>query len=476
MTLRLPLGRMFLHAATAVAVAAPVLLADPPPAAAQGRPGLTLRDDVHAGDLVVAVNKSQVVRLDQPFRELSVGNPQIADVLPLTNRSVYVLGKALGTTNLSVYGPRKELLAVLDLVVGHDVGGIKTRLNDLMPGEPIEVRAVNDSVVLSGRVSSPQIAGRAAQVAERFAPGKVTNLLEVNGSQQVMLAVRIAEVSRSVARELGIKPSFILGGEDFFAFDTLDTLDLNRFATALGHWTTPFVTLDLLLDALEEKGVVKILAEPNLVAMSGDTANFLAGGEFPVPVARNTDDDGDVTITIEFKQFGVSLAFTPTVVGRDLINLVVSPEVSQIDRQNAVTLSGFMIPGLSTRRATTTVELRDGQSFAIAGLLQSDFSDQVRQLPGIGDVPVLGALFRSSEFQRRESELVIIVSPRLVRPVESNMLAAPTDGFLPPSDLDLFLMGRVEAPASAMARPVSARRALGPQGGGIEGQYGHIVK
>lgn len=462
-------------AMAALALALPVLLAQPPMAAAQDRPGVSLRDDVHAGDLVVAVNKSQVLRLDQPFRELSVGNPQIADVLPLTNRSVYVLGKALGTTNLSVYGPRKELLAVLDLVVGHDVGGIKTRLNDLMPGEPIEVRAVNDSVVLSGRVSSPQVAGRAAQVAERFAPGKVTNLLEVNGSQQVMLAVRIAEVSRSVARELGIKPSFILGGEDFFAFDTLDTLDLNRFATALGHWTTPFVTLDLLLDALEEKGVVKILAEPNLVAMSGDTANFLAGGEFPVPVAQETDDDG-TTITIEFKQFGVSLAFTPTVVGRDLINLVVSPEVSQIDRQNAVTLSGFSIPGLSTRRATTTVELRDGQSFAIAGLLQSDFSDQVRQLPGIGDVPVLGALFRSSEFQRRESELVIIVSPRLVRPVESNMLAAPTDGFLPPSDLDLFLMGRVEAPASAIARPVSARRVLGPQGGGIEGQYGHIVK
>lgn len=455
--------------ALAVTAFAPVAGAQTPPTA------ITPMADVRAGDMVVPLNKSEVLRLERPFSDLSIGNAEIADVVALSDRSVYVLGKSLGTTNLSVYGRNKQLLAVVDIVVTHDVQGLKDKLNELLPTESVEVRPAGDSVILSGTVSNPDRLASAVSVAERYAPGKVTNLLRVAGSQQVMLAVRIAEVARTTARELGIKPDFTLGREDSFSFTTLDGLDITRFGAGLAEWTTGFVTLDVLIDALEQKGVVKVLAEPNLIALSGDTANFLAGGEFPVPVAQDSDS-GRTTITIEFKQFGVGLAFTPTVLDGDLINLVVSPEVSQIDDTNAVVLSGFRIPGLSTRRATTTVELRDGQSFAIAGLLQNDFQDQVRQLPGLGQLPVLGALFRSTEFQRRETELVIIVTPRLVKPVAAGSLRSPTDYFVPPSDTDLFLFGRTEAPGSGIA-PTQARAVLGSQaGGGIAGAYGHIIK
>jgi pilus assembly protein CpaC len=256
---------------------------------------------------------------------------------------------------------------------------------------------------------------------------------------------------------------------------------LNGFfsPTAVATGTVTFdigaATIDLLFDALEEKGVVKTLAEPNLIALSGDTASFLAGGEFPVPVAQNTDE-GQSTITIEFKEFGVALAFTPTVLDDGLINVIVSPEVSRIDPTNAVIIQGFEIPGLTTRRATTTVELRDGQSFAIAGLIQSDFQDTVRQFPLLGDVPVLGALTRSSDFQNQQTELVIIVTPHLVQPAPGGSLVTPADNFVPPSDSDIWLFGRIESPTSGMT-PSNAANALAiNEAGGVQGAYGHIIK
>lgn len=448
----------------------------------QGPVPQTNASDLRAGELTVPLNKSQVLRLDRAFTDLSVGNPAVADVMALSNRSVYVLGKALGSTNVTVYGPGRQIIAVVDVVVSHDVEGLKSKLFDLLPNERVEVRSANDSVVVSGTVSTPEQLSRATSIAERYAPGKLTNLMRVRGSQQVMLQVRVAEVSRTTARQLGIRPQ-ILSGD--FVFQPLDLIDPNAFAAAIGRVIVGDVTITTLLEALEEKGVVKMLAEPNLIALSGDTANFLAGGEFPVPVAQD-GDAGRLAITVAFKQFGVSLAFTPTVIDGDLVNLIVSPEVSQIDPNNSVVLNGFKIPGLSTRRASTTVELRDGQSFAIAGLLQSDFQDQVRGVPGINELPVLGALFRSTQFQRKETELVIIVTPRLVKPVASASLAAPTDTFRSPNNLELFLLGQVEgapAPAStavggtttASADP--ARAMLGAQaGGGLEGNYGHIIK
>jgi pilus assembly protein CpaC len=360
-----------------------------------------------------------------------------------------------------------------------DVEGLKTRLFELMPNEEIEVRAVGESVILSGRASSSVRLARALDVAERYAPDNVTNLMSVTGSQQVMLAVRFAEVQRRVVKELGLNTQ--VSGSDFAVSVGDALLDGAFSATAIATGTATFgigsVTLDFLFDALEEKGVVKTLAEPNLIALSGDTASFLAGGEFPVPVSQETSG-GQATITIEFKEFGVALAFTPTVLDDDLINVVVSPEVSRIDPTNAVTIQGFNVPGLTTRRATTTVELRDGQSFAIAGLIQSDFQDTVRQFPVLGDVPVLGALLRSSDFQNAQSELVIIVTPHLVQPAPAGSLATPVDNFVPPSDADIWLFGRTESPTSGMGTGgTNAANALAiSEAGGVQGSYGHIIK
>lgn len=425
-----------------------------------------------SGVLSVPMNKSQVMHVSQPVRKIAVGNPAIADVAALSDRSFYVLGKSVGTTNLAIYGQNGALVGMTDVIVGVDVQGVKLALNEVMPNETIEVRSVSDSVALNGTVSSPARAQQAIAVAQHFLPEKVSviNNLGVRGSQQVMLAVKIAEVSRSVSKQFGLTPSILAGkaGESGFRLNTDSTTALTSFATGVLSQMSGNFALREKIDALEQKGLIKILAEPNLVAMSGDTANFLAGGEFPVPTNQTTNA-GVPTITVEFKPFGVSLAFTPTVIDGDLINLVVAPEVSQIDKQTApVVLNGFVIPGISTRRARTTVELRDGQSFAIAGLLQSDFSDQVQQIPGLSDIPILGALARDSQFQRNETELVIIITPRLVQPAPAEALASPTDGFVPPSDADIFVNGQREAPDSGFL-PAS-------NGGGLTGRYGHIIR
>jgi pilus assembly protein CpaC len=422
--------------------------------------------------LALAVNKSQVLRVSQPVSRIAVGNAEIVDAVALTDRSFYVLGKSAGTTNISVYGTNAQLLAVIDVVVGTDVGGVKAAIHELMPKETVEVRGVNDSIALSGVMSSPAKVLQAIEIAQKFATKeKIINDLRIKGTQQVMLQVKVAEMSRTVSKALGFKPFVSPTNGNLkstgFALSSLDPTDLTRFAVAAGQVVSGNFVLSLALDALESKGAVKVLAEPNLVAMSGDTASFLAGGEFPIPVAQTNGLGGLPTITIEFKAFGVSLAFTPTVVDGDLINLIVAPEVSQLDKTNSFNVNGLIIPGISTRRAKTTVELRDGQSFAVAGLLQSDFTDQVRGIPFVSDIPILGALLRSPQYQRSETELVIIVTPKLVQPAPAGTLIAPTDSFVPPSDAQLFIMGRTENPDSGIAPPT---------GGGLAGKYGHIIR
>lgn len=437
-----------------------------------------------AGDFEVPVNKSQILRVDKPFKDVLVGNSEIADVVPLTNRTLYILGKELGATSLSIYGPGKSLLAIVDLVVTHNVDGLKGKIFELFPDEKIEVRSVNDSIVLSGPVSSAARMGSITELAERFAPGKVTNMMAVSGSQQVMLAVRFAEIKRTAFKELGINLQVLArtGASTFSLLSGLPVLDSFPGSGFLSGGTTiagsasngDFVGF---LDALEQKGVVKTLAEPNLIALSGDTASFLAGGEFPIPVAQNTSGGGS-TITIEFKEFGVSLAFTPTVLSNGLISLDVAPEVSAIDPTTSFQLNGLLVPGLTTRRAKTTIELRDGQSFSIAGLLQSEFKDNVDQLPFAGDVPILGALFRSSDYLRDETELVIIVTPYLVKPVAPKDLRLPTDNFALPSDVDIFLMGKPEGTNDkpAVGKKSGAKLSRAAAGGGLDGNIGHIIK
>jgi pilus assembly protein CpaC len=461
-----------LRTVVSIALAAlPLLL----PGDALGQASITVRPVTanYAGQVVVPLNKSQLLESDAPFGRVAVGSSAIADVMPLSDRLIYVLGKSLGSTSLSIYGKKNGPPAVMDVVVSHDVQGLKAKLNELFPSEPVEIRPANGAIVLTGTVSGAARLAGVLAVAEQYAPGKVTNLLTVKGSQQVMLEVRFVEVRRTLARELGIKPDVLApAGEFFFSLVTLDPLSSTAFAASSLSFQSEDVTLDALLDALEAKGVVTVLAEPNLVAMSGDTARFLAGGEFPVPVAQEGGEN--LIITVEFKEFGVSLAFTPTVVGEDLLNLVVNPEVSAIDPTASVTVSGFVIPGLTTRRATTTIELRDGQSFAIAGLLQSDFSDSVRQVPWLGDVPVLGALLRSTSFQRNET-----VTAYLVQPAHGSRLATPLDSFTPPTDYGLFFLGRVAGDPDAARQQESAalRRLLeATSDGGLAAGYGHVIQ
>lgn len=441
-------------------------------------------DSMHAGELNVPLDKSQILRLDRPFAELLIGNAKIADVMALSDRSIYVLGKDLGSTSLMVYGPNKTLLAVLDVVVGPDVESLSDKLRTLVPGETIEVHTLNGAIVLSGTVSSAGRMGKVLALAERFAPGLVTNLLSLRGSQQVMLKVRFVEVSRNALKRLGLNFDVFDGDFSFSSGDRFGAgpqglggsaagLAADTFGAGLFAGTFGTSSLRILFEALETKGLAKTLAEPNLIALSGDTASFLAGGEFPIEVAQSRSGaTGDAAITIEFKEFGISLAFTPTVLDEGLINLVVRPEVSALDFSVAVNGT----PGLTTRRATTTVELRDGQTFAIAGLLQEDFTDAVRQVPLLGDLPVLGALFRSSEFQRRESELVIIVEPHLVQPARAGTLATPADNFVPPDLTDLWLSGLIESPDSGKPPEEQQQTSRADEASKPAAPYGHILK
>jgi pilus assembly protein CpaC len=354
-----------------------------------------------------------------------------------------------------------------------------------MPNEPISVRASGDSVVLSGVVSSGPAVDRAKQIAATFAGDKVVNLLSVGATQQVMLEVRFSEMNRTAAKQLGFNNAFlgkdVRGGTGSNAPQTTLLTDQNgrpivnlqgiidSFGVGVARYGLGPLSIVTAMDALERKGIVTTLAEPTLIALSGESASFLAGGEFPVPVAQGGTGSGNgaTTITVEFKPFGVSLAFTPTVLDDGVINLEVAPEVSSIDPSASVQINGLTVPGLQTRRAKTTLELRDGQSFAIAGLLRNDFQDTVRQFPVLGSIPILGALFRSTGFQKQETELVIIVTPRLVKPVSAGTLSVPTDRVMPPSEGDLFGFGRTDRavginPLDPYAPPPEAKKAKPP--------------
>jgi len=440
----------------------------------------------HAGQLEVPLNKSQVLTVDRPFSKALVGNPDVADLVPMTNRSLYVLGKKPGTTSLTLYDSRNMLIAVIDVAVGPDVVTLKRQLAELIPGEQIGARISNDAVVLTGTVSSAVAVDRAVQIAKTYAGGeeKVVNMLSVGASQQVMLEVRFSEVNRQAAKQIGLNHSFNgnrtagsignLASESIIPTNNGGTptiaLDGLSDAFGVGTWAYKIGSLNIFsaLDLLERKGLVKTLAEPTLVALSGETASFLAGGEFPIPVVQNGGGgggNGNNGITVEFKPFGVSLGFTPTVLSDGIINLVVEPEVSSIDPSASVSINGLVVPGLLTRRAKTVVELRDGQSFAIAGLLRNDFQDTVRQLPVLGSLPIIGALFRSTGFQKQQTELVMIVTPRLVKPMRAEDVSLPTDRVGNPDELDLFLMGRTDKavginPLNPDAMPPESRRAV----------------
>ena len=494
------------------------------PAAAQAS-AITVAEGVHAGEVAVPVNKSQVIRSDRPYSKALIGNPEIADVLPLTDQSLYVLGKKMGTTSLTLYDRSNMLIAVVDVVVGPDVISLRRQLSELMPVDGIGARISNDSIVLEGIVPDAVAADRAVQLAETYAPGKVVNMLSLGSAQQVMLEVRFSEIKRSALKSIGVGMFVEGGGNNGFGAaigggasltpggDITTVIPLPGGGTAtqtvpgpgirtLGSIVDSFgilqrsfsilgLGIDATLDALERKGAITTLAEPTLVALSGETASFLAGGEFPVPVSQGVGGGGggNVALTVEWKPFGVSLAFTPTVLADGVISLIVAPEVSSIDPTASIVINNLRVPGIQTRRAKTTVELRDGESFALAGLIRKDFQDTVRQFPILGSIPIIGSLFRSTNFQKEDTELLIVVTPRLVRPVRAGSLRVPTDRAAPPAEADLFFLGRTDTgvpPGPEIREPGTVVPAPppGPAGSGgsaqkkptgFEKEYGHVL-
>jgi pilus assembly protein CpaC len=395
----------------------------------------------------ISIGKSESVRTESGFSEVIVTDPEVADAIPLTDRSLSILGKKIGNARVSVYGDGKKLVGVFDVEVSYDTTRLGSELAQRFPHARFRVSSVNGRIMLSGTSPDGVTVDRALAVAKQFG-SDVINSVRVSAPQQVMLEVRFVEASRSASRELGVNWKVVqqklLSANNGVALASGLAGPISvaePFGTLLGCMLGNGIQADVLVRALEERGIVRRLAEPNLVALSGDTASFLAGGEFPIPVSSNNQGG----ITVEFKKYGVGLAFTPTVLGDGVINLKIEPEVSQIDPTTSVSAGLVTIPALIVRRANTTVELRDGQSFAIAGLLQSINTADQKQLPWLADVPILGALARSAAYQKNETDLVIIVTPRIVRPARpGDVLRTPLDTSRPANDFEFFGLGQAE--------------------------------
>ena len=470
MTFRLRMGAALLGLALAVSPMANTVSAN----------NLKIVKKGAAASLDVPMNRAVVVESDVPFAELSIANPGIADISSLSDRTIYVLGKSPGLTTLTLLDDSGRLITNVDVRVAADVTEFKERLRQILPGEKIEVRTANDGIVLSGTVSSSQRLQRALDLAERYAPERVSNLMTVGGVHQVMLKVRFAEMQRSVSKSLSSSWGFNGGTSTGLNGGTgslnnqvslsnalagnIPVTNSNTGAVLFG-FNVGSVQVGLLIEALEQKGVVRTLAEPNLTALSGQEAKFLAGGEYPVPVAQDNQ-----TITVEFKPFGIELNFIPRVVDKDIINLELTAAVSAIDTSNGININGFQIDAFSRRETSTTVEMRDGESFAIAGLIEDEFLDNADQMPWLGDVPVLGALFRSASYQRSQTELVIIITAHLVTPTRGEALALPTDRVKPPSERDLFLFGQ-----TAQTGQVSRGAASEVARQDFSGSYGYVM-
>jgi len=473
--------------------------------------------------ILVPLYKSRIVQLHQPVKKISIGNTDIADILILRSNQLYIQGKDLGTTNVLMWDPKNNLIASLNVEVSHDLRSLKEKLHELLPNEDIDVHSSQGALVLSGQVSSLAVMDIAMQIAGSFSAlsggeeeeeGKsnkgsdlrVVNLMGVGGSQQVMLKVTVAEMSRTVARELGVRFDAVHTGDSLWTFGGA----VNASEGAVGSVSTIGNTglfasfssgsflFDAVLKASKDNGSTRILAEPTLTTLTGQEAKFLSGGEFPIPVS---DEDG---ITIEFKEFGVGLKFLPVVLESGRINLKLNVSVSELVSVNNVILasgaigssSTIAIPALTKRDAISTVELADGQTIGIAGLISENTRDFVTKFPGLGDIPVLGHLFRSSEFKKGETELVILVTPQLVKPINRDDITLPTDSYVEPNDLEFYLLGMnrgriVKTSDEALAEEETLVEEEGPideegliymdqplpasGSGGVEESFGHSV-
>jgi pilus assembly protein CpaC len=465
-------------------------------------------------NLSVPLNKSIVIKLPDPVGRVSVANPELVDILVINSREIYLVGKKLGTTNAILWDRAKRVQEIIGLQVTHDLDGLKQKLHHFLPGEAIQVASSQESIVLSGEVSSPQKMSAALDLAktylmdEKKQSGKgsedsqLLNLLQIGGAQQVLLEVKVAEISRSLVRRLDI---------NFSAFSTDSRWSLGAvnggaaFPDAiindpvLGEVRVPHLTgdvwgpavnelapsqstientglfmqylsgdffLEFVIDAAKNTGLAKVLAEPNLTTLSGQEAKFISGGEFPIPVPQSNGN-----VTVKFKEYGVGLIFVPVVLDSGLVSLKVNVSVSELATDNALRVgfseglssSNYFIPALTKRAANATVEVPSGQTIAIAGLINENLRESVRKFPGLGDLPILGNLFRSQEFIKGQSELVIFVTPRLAKAFDSELAKLPTDDFVEPNDTEFYLLGRMEGRLPS----------LGPDKTGAEDIFGH---
>ncbi|BCG73057.1 secretin [Mesorhizobium sp. 113-1-2] len=402
----------------------------------------------------VAKGKPKTIMTSAAFYQIVIGDPEIANVNPLTDKSFYVLGNNLGTTGIALFDDKKQLVGTIDIEVTLDTDQLASTIRASVPDAKIKVGSANGRVVLSGEADDAVAADKASKIASRFSGNEeVINSVNISSSQQVQLNVRFVEINRQAGQDLGAKYSanfaYGLGGRDV----TIDpgTVPAAGTGEIIGRLLSNGVSIDIAIKALEERGLARRLAEPNLIARSGETASFLAGGEFPIPVS---EDNGKISVT--YKKYGVSLDFTPTVLKDGLVSLDIAPEVSSIDASSSYNIGTISVPGFIVRRARTSVDLKNGQSFMIAGLLQSQNDITTSRIPGLGKMPVLGALFSSKSYQRRETDLVIIVTPYLVKPVDpSKKMAEPTGGTQPASNADYFLNNTEEVKTSDSGRALA---------------------
>ena len=461
----------------------------------------------------VALNKSTVLQLNTPVKKISIGNPEIADILVLRAGQVYVLGKGLGSTNVLLWDKNDGVISNLDVQVTHDLAGLKAQLYELMPDENVNVYTSQKSIVLNGLVSSVTKMDAVLRIAESFtgetrtkkdkkggaSTGGVINLMQVGGAQQVMLEVTVSEVSRSILEQFGIKfdaigvnsagtgiggiigrgASFPNTGAPIFTTPAAvgpsvagvlqDTSSISR--GIFGAFLDGDMLYNFILNAAKNDGIAKVLAEPTLTTLSGQSATFLSGGEYPVPVPGQNGQ-----VTIEYKEFGIELGFLPVVLDAKQINLQLDVGVSELSLDAAVavgvqnTSSQIFVPALTKRSASSTVELADGQTIAIAGLISENTKERVNKIPGLGDIPILGALFRSKEFVKGQSELVILVTPHLAKPIDKEAVRLPTDRIVDPSAWDFYLMG---GGPSGIVEPDRSPSVVAE--GGTSGSYGHQV-
>lgn len=425
----------------------------------------------------LTVGGGKLLSLPVPASTVFVADPAIADVQPPSNSSVFVFGKKPGTTTLFALTQDGRPILAYNVVVEYDLSVLQQAINDAAPGSSVRLSRTPHGLVLQGAVPTAEAAANLQNIAQRYAaPNEIVlNQLEVGSSTQVSLRVRVAEVSRSVSRQLGFNWNNVVGNIGSFALGlntglggTANTL---TSLTGLGSNSTPVSTIfgsvasshvngQVLLDAMADEGLVTLLAEPNLTTTSGEAASFLAGGEYPIPVSQ-----GLGSVAIQYKQYGVSVGFTPTVLSSGMISMKVSPEVSELSTAGSFTLPGSTqaVPALITRRADTTVQLASGQSFAIGGLIQNDAQNNISKIPWLGDLPILGALFRSTQFQRDETELVIVVTAYVVHPTDK-VPALPTDYVRQTTELERLLLDRVVARAPQRFDPERAPHLRGAAG------------